>query len=135
MRYYHLCKRVGSWLLIKLYYLIFWKGYLKEKNTWKSFLAVIYLQKLVNTFYKGYLEKPIAISVPLDFVSSIAKPTIKLPIKWKQGRLAKSTTKYIKKEDKESIWVSTVFKEPEAGNWLEVYLLSAKSTREPVFTV
>lgn len=109
-------KELEAGYLLKLYYLIFWKGYLKEKNTWKSFLAIIYLQKMVNTFHKDHLKKPIATSVPLDSVSSIAKPTIKLPIKRKQRCLAKGTTKYIKKEDKESIWVSTVFKEPEAGN-------------------
>ena len=29
--------------LLGLYYLIAWKSYLEKKNTWKSFLAVIYL--------------------------------------------------------------------------------------------
>ncbi len=35
-----------------LYYLVSWKGYPKEKNTWKPSLAVIHLRKLISTFYK-----------------------------------------------------------------------------------
>ena len=33
-----------------LYYLVAWKGYSEEKNTWKPILAVQYLRKLVNSF-------------------------------------------------------------------------------------
>ena len=66
-----------------LYYLVAWKGYPEEENTWKSSSAVMYFQKMVNTFHKDYPEKPIATSVPLDSALSMAKPIIQLPAKRK----------------------------------------------------
>ena len=59
-----------------LYYLVLWKGYLKEENTWKPSLAIIHLQKLISTFHKEHLEKPTAIFLFLNFVLPIAKPTV-----------------------------------------------------------
>ena len=59
-----------------LYYLVTWKCYPKEENTWESFSAVMYLRKMVSTFYKDYPEKPTAISVLLDSAPPMAKPTI-----------------------------------------------------------
>ena len=40
--------------LSKLYYLVAWKGYLQEENTWKPFSAVMHLQKIVSNFHKDY---------------------------------------------------------------------------------
>ena len=60
----------------RLYYLVVWKGYLEEENTWKPFLAVIHLWKIVNIFYKNYPEKPKASSTPIDSALPMAKPTI-----------------------------------------------------------
>ena len=72
--------------LPELYYLVIWKGYPKEKNTWEPSLAVMHLRKMVSTFHKDHQEKPIATSKPLDSALPMAKPTIQLSIKRKQGR-------------------------------------------------
>ena len=61
--------------LLGLYYLITWKKYPKEENTWKLFLAVINLWKIVSTFYKDHSKKPTATSALLNSTSPIAKPT------------------------------------------------------------
>ena len=47
--------------LLELYYLVAWKGYPKEKNTWEPSFAVQHLKKLINSFYKDQLEKITAI--------------------------------------------------------------------------
>ena len=52
--------------LLGLYYLVTWKDYPEEENTWKPFSAVMHLQKMVSTFYKEYLEKPTATAASLD---------------------------------------------------------------------
>ena len=62
--------------LLRLYYLVTWKGYLKENNTWKPFSAVMYLRKMVNTFHKDYPEKPTVTWALLDSALPMAKPTI-----------------------------------------------------------
>ncbi len=43
-----------------LYYLVSWKGYPKEENTWKPASAVIHLRKLINNFHCDHPEKPTA---------------------------------------------------------------------------
>ena len=43
-----------------LYYLIAWKGYPKEENTWELLSAVQHLKKLISSFHKDHLEKPTA---------------------------------------------------------------------------
>ena len=63
-------------LLPGLYYLVAWKGYPEEENTWKPSLAVMHFRKMVSTFYRDHPEKPIATSAPLDFTLPMAKPTI-----------------------------------------------------------
>ena len=60
-----------------LYYLVAWKRYLKEKNTWEPSFAVQHLKKLINSFYKDHLEKSTAISPPIDFAPLIATPTVR----------------------------------------------------------
>ena len=62
--------------LQRLYYLVVWKSYLEEENTWEPSLAVIYLWKMVSTFHKNHPKKPTATSAPLDSALPMAKPTI-----------------------------------------------------------
>ena len=59
-----------------LYYLVAWKGYPKEENTWELSSAVMHLRKMVSTFHKDHSEKPTVISAPLDFAPPMTKPTV-----------------------------------------------------------
>ena len=83
-----------------LYYLIVWKGYPKEENTWEPVLIVQYLRKLISLFHKDHLEKPIATFLPVDSAPPMARPIVKpaRPItKRKQGQPANSANKQTKK--------------------------------------
>ena len=51
--------------LPSLYYLVAWKRYYKEENTWELLFAVQHLKKLINSFHKKHLEKPIATFLPM----------------------------------------------------------------------
>ena len=86
-----------SGYLLGLYYLIAWKGYPEEKNTWELVLAIQYLRKLISSFYKDYPEKPTATSPPVDSALPMARPTVKPTAKFttkrKQGRPANSANK------------------------------------------
>lgn len=77
--------------LLGIYYLVFWKNYLKKKNICKPYLIVQHFKKLINLFYKDYLNKPTAISKIIDTVLPIAKPIIKFSTKKKQSQLTNST--------------------------------------------
>ena len=73
-----------------LYYLVSWKGYSEEENTWS---AVQHLKKLISSFYKDHLDKPIAISETIDSAPPMAKPIVRLTtMKQKRGRPAKNDT-------------------------------------------
>ncbi len=76
-----------------LYYLVSWKGYLEEKNTWKPLSIVIHLRKLISTCHKKHPEKPTAISLPLDSAPLMARPTIPKEPKQKRGRPSKGANK------------------------------------------
>ena len=83
-----------------LYYLVAWKGYSKEENSWEPISAVQHLKKLINSFHKDHLAKPIATFPPIDSALPMARPTIKLArsiTKRKQGRPANSANKQAKK--------------------------------------
>ena len=58
-----------------LYYLVAWKGYPEEENTWEPSSAVMQLRKIVSTFHKDHPEKSTAISVSLDSAPPMANPT------------------------------------------------------------
>ncbi len=76
-----------------LYYLVLWKDYPEEENTWKPSLAVINLRKLISTFHKEYPEKLTATSPPLDSTPPMARPTIPKKPKRKRGRPSKGANK------------------------------------------
>ena len=83
------------------YYLVAWKGYLQEENTWKPFSAIKYLRYLIRLFHKDHSEKPTATFLPINFDLTIARPTIKSTAKStterKRGWLANSVNKRAKK--------------------------------------
>ncbi len=60
-----------------LYYLVSWKSYSKEENTWEPTLAVLHFRKLISTFHYDNPKKPIATSPPIDSVPQIARPIAK----------------------------------------------------------
>ena len=60
-----------------LYYLVAWKRYFKEENTWKRLFAIQHLKKLINFFFRKYLKKLTATSPPIDFALPMARPTVK----------------------------------------------------------
>ena len=83
-----------------LYYLIAWKSYPEEENTWEPLSAVQHLKKLISSFHKDHPKKPTAISPPIDSAPPMARPTVKLTAKTttnqKRGRPANSTSKRAK---------------------------------------
>ena len=70
-------KESKSDYLQELYYLVFWKRYLKEKNILELVLAIQHLKKIINSFYKDYLYKLIAIFKAMNIVLLMARPIIK----------------------------------------------------------
>ena len=70
--------------LPRLYYLVVWKGYPEEANTWKPSSTVMHLRKMVSTFYNNHPEKPIVTSAPLDSAPPMPKPTTQLLAKQKR---------------------------------------------------
>ncbi len=60
-----------------LYYLVSWKGYPEEKNTWEPASVVLHLRKLISTFHRDHPDKPTATSPPIDSASPMARPTVR----------------------------------------------------------
>ena len=60
-----------------LYYLISWKDYPEEENTWEPYSAVQHLRKLIRLFHKDYPDKPTATFKAIDTALLMARPTIK----------------------------------------------------------
>ena len=76
--------------LPRLYYLISWKSYPKEENTWEPVSAIQYLQKLVTAYHKDNLEKPTTTSFPVDTTLPMARPMQS----WLAGPTAALTKKH-----------------------------------------
>ena len=81
--------------LLNFFYLVAWKSYLEEKNTWKLVMAVLYLGKLINLLHQDNFQNLPAIFLPINYALPIAILTVKLTrlTKRKQGRLANSINK------------------------------------------
>lgn len=62
--------------LLGLYQLVLWKGYPKEESTWEPALALLSLHKIIGIFNSNYPKKPVAISLPMDSISIIARFTV-----------------------------------------------------------
>ena len=60
-----------------LYYLVLWKRYPEEENTWEPASAVQHLKKLISSFHKNHLDKLTGTSLTIDIVPSMAKPIVK----------------------------------------------------------
>ena len=86
-----------------LYYLVSWKGYPEEENTWEPASTVQHLRKLISSFHKDYPDKPTATFPAIDTAPPTARPTVRPtvkptePLKRKRGRPANSTNKRAKK--------------------------------------
>ena len=84
-----------------LYYLVAWKDYPKEKNTWEPVLIVQHLKKLISLFHKNHPQKLTATSPLINSVLPIARPIIKSTdkstTKRKRSRSANSDNKQAKK--------------------------------------
>ena len=81
-----------------LYYLVSWKGYPEEENTWEPASAVQHLRKLISSFHKNHPDKPTATSPAIDTAPPMARPTVKLiePLKRKRGRPTRRAKKRAK---------------------------------------
>ena len=58
-----------------LYYLVSWKGYPEEENTWEPASAIQHLRRLVTAYHKDNPEKPTATSAPVDTAPLMARPS------------------------------------------------------------
>ena len=82
-----------------LYYLVSWKGYPEEENTWEPASAIQHLRRLITAYHKDNPEKPTATSDPVDTAPPMARPsapprpTAKPTTAPKQGQPAGSTAK------------------------------------------
>ena len=61
----------------KLLYLIFGKNYLEEENILEPALAVQYLRKLINLFYKDYFDKLTAIFEAINILPIMTRSNIR----------------------------------------------------------
>ena len=79
-------------------YLVSWKGYLEEENTWEPASAVQHLRKLISLFHKDHPDKPTVTSPAIDTAPLIASPIVRPtePLKRKHGRPTGRATKCTK---------------------------------------
>ena len=81
------------------YYLVSWKGYPEEENTWEPASVVQHFRKLISLFHKDHPDKSTATSHAINTIPPMARPTIKPtgPPKQKRGWPANSINKRAKK--------------------------------------
>ena len=72
--------------LLGFYYLVSWKSYSKDENTWEPVLAVKHLRKLVSIFDKNHPNNPTATSLPIDLAPPMAKCIASPNVNGKQKR-------------------------------------------------
>ncbi len=99
-------KELDSGQLQGLYYLVSWKSYLEEENTWEPASAVLHLHKLISIFHLDHPDKPTATSPPIHSTSPMARLTVRPTVrpeasstKQKYGRPVKANgaSKRVKK--------------------------------------
>ncbi len=78
------------------YYLVSYKGYFEEKNTWEPALIVLHFCKLINTFHYDHPKRPIATFLLINSALLMVNPIVKLRVevlntKQKRGRLIKNS--------------------------------------------
>ena len=61
-----------------LYYLVLWKEYPEEENTWEPTSAIQQLKKLISSFYKDYPDKATAIFPTINTAIPMARLTVQL---------------------------------------------------------
>ena len=74
-----------------IYYLVSWKSYPEEENTWESASVVYHLGRLVSIYHEEHLEKSTTRSPQVNSVPPMTRPTVKLTNKRKRSRSAKAT--------------------------------------------
>ena len=81
--------------LSSFYYLVSWKRYPEEENTWEPASAVQHLRKLISSFHKDHPDKLIATFPAIDIAPLMVRLTVKPiePLKQKRGQSANSTNK------------------------------------------
>ena len=60
-----------------LYYLVSWRGYSEDENTWEPASAVLHLKKLISSFHKNHPNKLTATSPTIDIISLMVRLIIK----------------------------------------------------------
>ena len=68
-------KESATGQLLLLYYMVLWKSYPEEENTWEPASRIQHLQKLVTAYHKDNPKKLTATSLPVDTAPPMARPT------------------------------------------------------------
>lgn len=63
--------------LPRFYYLVLWKSYSKEKNTWEPASSVQHFQKVVGNFFKDNPDQPTATFLLVEKAQARARFTMK----------------------------------------------------------
>lgn len=71
----------SGYYLPGFYYLVLWKSFSEEQNTWKLALAIQYLGRLVIIFYCEYPDQLPATFLPINSTLLKARPIVKLRAK------------------------------------------------------